>query len=675
MNDPLYTNALIHESSPYLLQHAHNPVSWYPWGKESLALAARENKLVIVSIGYSSCHWCHVMERESFEDSEVAVYMNDHFISVKVDREERPDIDHMYMTAIHMMNQQGGWPLNCIALPDGRPIWGTTYLPKDRWLLALSQVRSYFRDKPDQTYRYATDLAEGIRQSSLFAPEEEVAVLDPTNIGKLVSGWFTRLDREHGGSQGAPKFPMPVNLEFLLHYGIQYKDPDILGYVKLTLEKMARGGIFDQAGGGFARYSVDPVWKVPHFEKMLYDNAQLIGLYASAYQVFGFGEFAQVVSSSIGYIKREMTSPEGAFYSALDADSEGTEGKYYIWTPEELEEVLGEEFDLFADYYSINETGLWEHGNYILYRTDSPETFARERGMEPGTFLRQVDGWNHRLLDRRYNRTRPGLDDKSLTEWNSLMIRGLTRAYRAIGEPEYLSLAVQNAELLKERMLTDEGVLFRNYKEGKRSIEGFLSDYAFFIEACLDLFEVSMEEHWLQLAVHLTRVTRKRFFDPGSGMFNYSAAGSEILISNHVEVQDNVIPSSNAVMASNLFRLGHMLTESGYLDLSRDMVRFMASRIEKYPHGFARWGSLLLSQVNPFHEIVVTGPSAGSVLQDLGKDYLPNAMLIGSVSDSDLPLFRNRFDQDKTRIFVCIDNTCRLPVEDPADAKAIYHIR
>ena len=670
-----YTNELIHETSPYLLQHAHNPVNWYPWGEEALRKAREENKLVIVSIGYSSCHWCHVMEHESFEDSTVAQLMNEHFISIKVDREVRPDIDHIYMTAVQLLNQQGGWPLNCIVLPDGKPIWGATYLPKEHWINALEQVLAYYRENPEKTMEYAARLAEGIRQNSVYEVETDSSWSDHEDLHLTFDQWESQLDVEYGGQIGAPKFPMPVNLEFLLHYGYQYSQPKALEYVDLTLTKMARGGIYDQVGGGFARYSVDPIWKVPHFEKMLYDNAQLIGLYANAYQVFGKETYSEVVRQSVKFLKREMTSPEGAFYSALDADSEGEEGKYYIWTRKELEQILGTDFELFAAYYGVNSTGLWEDDKYILYRTSDPDEFVAERGLDYNTFLKKRDDWNHILLKARAERIAPGLDDKSLTSWSSLMISGLIKAYRALDDPEYLELALTSAGLIRDQLWSEEQLLYRNFKDERRSIPGFHIDYALFTEACLDLYEASMDPQWLQLASELTRVTLDRFLDESSGMFLYNAKNSEILISNNVESQDNVIPSSNSVMANNLFRLGHILADRAYVDQSLSMLQQMSGRFEQHPNGFANWGRLLLRHLNPYYEIAVVGSDAVSQLKVLSKEYLPHALLVGASNQSDYPLFKDRFESGKTRIFVCQDNMCQLPVENPEDAKRIYHIK
>ncbi len=673
MEEYTHTNHLINETSPYLLQHAHNPVNWYPWGEEALEKAKTEKKLIIVSIGYSSCHWCHVMEHESFEDSAVARLMNEHFICIKVDREERPDIDHIYMTAVHLLNQQGGWPLNCIALPDGRPIWGGTYFPKASWMDALSQVNDYYLKNPAEAERYAAKLAEGIAQNSIFQTAENSSLLTKEELSASMEKWAKQFDLTHGGHQGAPKFPMPVNLEFLLQYGKLQKDQAILDYVKTTLTMMARGGIYDQAGGGFARYSVDPVWKVPHFEKMLYDNAQLIGLYAMAFQVYGDENFRQVVNQSVDFLKREMINRDGSFYSALDADSEGVEGKFYVWKRKELEELFPGDMDLLSEYYNINETGLWEEGNYILYRTVDPDTFAGERGLDPEAFRERINQWNQVLLKARSERIRPGLDDKSLTSWNALAISGLVKAYRATGQKDHLEMAVRCATSIRDFMWSNEKVLYRNYKNGRVTIPGFHIDYALTIEACLDLYESTMDGGWLEMARELTEVTLEKFHDPASGMFRYNAEDTEVLITHHLEIQDNVIPSSNSVMAHALFRMGHLLTKKAYREIATGMVEQMSERIRQYPNGFAGWGRLVLTQQHPFYEIAVVGPDAASTLSQIQSEYLPQALVTATTKESDLPLFRERYIKDKTHIFVCRDNVCQLPVENLQDAKAIYH--
>ena len=668
-------NALINATSPYLLQHAHNPVDWVPWGKEALEKAAKEDKLMVVSIGYSSCHWCHVMEKESFEDQEVAGFMNRHFISIKVDREERPDLDHVYMTAVQMLNRQGGWPLNCIALPDGRPVWGGTYFPRDQWLSVLQQLQQYYADNREEVLRYAAGLEEGIRQNALVDTRNSPSSSGPESLHRAVRSWIPLFDPDHGGTRGAPKFPMPVHLRFLLHYGVQTGNRQALKHVELTLDRMSDGGIYDQVGGGFSRYAVDGQWKIPHFEKMLYDNAQLIGLYASAYQYFKHERYLQVVEQSVEWVEREMISPEGAFYTALDADSEGEEGRFYAWTRQELQEVLREEYELFAAFYQVGDATHWEGDNHILQRNRDPGQVAETFGMEPGLLLRRAEEWNRLLLERREKRVRPGLDDKSLTSWNSLMISGLTQAYRATGEAEYLRMAGRSAALIRERCWDGESVLYRNYKNGVVTIPGFHTDYALYMEACLDLYEVSLDPDWLGMALKLNAVTSDRFFDSASGLYLFADKNSEPLITNHAEIQDQVVPSSNSVMAHNLFRLGHLMATPEYLERAENMGNLAADRFRQYPHGYANWGRLYLVRHFPFFEVAVTGVNAPGLVGRIMKDYQPNILVAGTSGPSDLPLFRDRVERGKSLIFVCTDHTCQLPVDDPEDAKKIYHIQ
>ena len=525
------------------------------------------------------------------------------------------------------------------------------------------------------TRQYAGDLAEGIRQSSIFQLQSPEQSISHEKVQEAVQKWAQQFDAEYGGQKGAPKFPIPVNLEFLLHYGFQYGERDILDHVNLTLTSMARGGIYDQVGGGFARYSVDPIWKVPHFEKMLYDNAQLIKLYSQAYQISGKDDYARVVRQSIEFIRREMQSGEGAFYSALDADSEGEEGKYYVWSKEELEALLEGDLELFSEYYNINATGLWEDNRYILYRSSDPEGFAGERGLDPVWFKKKIKQWNEILLPARAQRTAPGLDDKSLTSWSSLMISALVKAYAALGDEQYLELAIGSAHLIREKMWSEEKMLYRNYKDDQRSIPAFHIDYALYIAACLDLYSASLDRHWLDLAMDLTHTTMEQFFDPGTEMFTYNAKDSEVLIANNVETQDNVIPSSNSVMAHNLFTLGHLMDRREYLELSASMMQQMQGRFEQYPMGFANWGRLILLHLNPFYEVVVVGPSAKSRVKSVIGEFLPHAVVAGSDGPSDLPLFQNRLEGELTRIYVCRNNVCQLPVEDPEEARKIYRIQ
>ncbi|HPR85730.1 MAG TPA: thioredoxin domain-containing protein, partial [Prolixibacteraceae bacterium] len=564
MENQQYTNELIHETSPYLLQHAHNPVNWQPWGDKALSQAKSENKLLLISIGYSACHWCHVMEHESFEDETVAQIMNDQFVCIKIDREERPDIDHIYMSAVQLLSGRGGWPLNCIALPDGRPIWGGTYFPKENWIQALEAVSKFYAENPEKTEEYATKLREGIEQSTLIPISQENSAIDPLLLPNILGKWQSYFDTKNGGTKGAPKFMLPNNWQFLLRAGMQFQDKTISNQVKLTLQKMAFGGLYDQIGGGFARYSTDEIWKVPHFEKMLYDNAQLLRLYAEAWQVDPNPLYEQAVSETIDFLKREMLSPENGFYSALDADSEGIEGKFYTWTKTELQKLIGDDFELFSDYYNINSLGYWEHNQYILMRTESNETFAENHQLTLNELQSKIRLWKRELLTELEKRIRPGLDDKILASWNAMTISGLISCYKAFGEQEYLNLASANATFLKEKMISAEGEVFHSYKNSQAKISGFLEDYAFVIEAFTALFEVTGEISWLNFSEQLTKRSINEFYDPEKLFFYFSPKNQSDLITRTVEVYDNVIPSSNSVMARNLLRLSYLFDRPDY---------------------------------------------------------------------------------------------------------------
>jgi len=500
-----YTNSLIHESSPYLLQHAHNPVHWYPWGDEALEKARKENKNMIISIGYAACHWCHVMEHESFEDEKVANYMNEHFVAIKVDREERPDIDQIYMTAVQLLTERGGWPLNCIALPDGRPIYGGTYFRKEQWLDMLSHVSEFIEQNPDKAEEQAKYLTSGIINNELIYADAISEKPDVTlnDLEDVFYDFKSNIDFTHGGYGGAPKFPMPTGYQFLLHYYYLSGNKEALKAVNTTLNKMAAGGIYDQIGGGFSRYSTDEVWKVPHFEKMLYDNAQLVSLYSAAYQLTKDPAYKTVVAETLNFINRELTSPEGGFYSSLDADSESVEGKFYVWTLDELQFVLGAKAGLVKDYYQVTQKGNWENNQNILFKTDDDKKIANTYKITEEELMIRIKEAKELLLAARSKRVRPALDDKILTAWNALMLKGYCDAYRTFDEPEYLKMALRNADFILQNMKAEDNGLSRNYKNGKATIAAFLDDYAFTISAFISLYRVTFDEQWLNQALKL----------------------------------------------------------------------------------------------------------------------------------------------------------------------------
>ncbi len=668
MNLPKYTNNLIHESSPYLLQHAHNPVQWHAWGEAALKKAKDENKLMLVSIGYSACHWCHVMEHESFEDETVAKIMNDFFVCVKIDREERPDIDQVYMTAVQLMTGRGGWPLNCFTLFDGRPIYGGTYFPKEKWKEILLTLANLWKDDPEKCLQFAHELTEGVRHSEQIVVEDTEEKITEEVIGLSVEQWMTRFDNTEGGPNRAPKFPLPNNYIFLLRFAGQAKNKNLMKHVSLTLDKMAMGGIYDQAGGGFARYSTDMLWKVPHFEKMLYDNGQLVSLYSEAFQATGKTLYREVVYQTLDFIAREMTADNGAFYSALDADSEGEEGKYYVWTEIELKKILGDDFLWFADYYSVNSIGHWEHGNHILLRRETDEVIARKYDMTTEQLHDRISKAQSLLLSIREKRIKPGLDDKTLTSWNAMMLKGYADAYNVFGEKEFLLAALKNARFIRDVQLRGDGGLFHSWKKGKSTINGFLEDYAFAIDAFLSLYQVSFDGEWLSLAKKLCEYVFIHFSDESSGMFFFTSDEDPALIARKSELSDNVCPSSNSVMAKNLFYLGHYFGKTEWIQRSERMLRQLKQEMIGYGAGYSNWMQLALHFVFPFREVAIVGNSVDKTRAEFRHHYLPNQIFAGSPGPSDLPLLQNRFVENKTLIYVCENNACELPVENVKEA-------
>jgi uncharacterized protein YyaL (SSP411 family) len=673
MTKPRFTNQLISESSPYLLQHAHNPVNWFPWNDATLERARKEDKLIIISIGYASCHWCHVMEHESFEDEEVAQVMNADFINIKIDREERPDIDQIYMQAVQMMTGRGGWPLNCIALPDGRPIWGGTYFPKAKWMNALSQLAALFREDREKMTEYAEKLTQGIRETEVIEVPKDRKAVGRKELEWTVNQWMEQLDFDLGGRMGAPKFPMPVNLQFQQHFALMAGRQDIREYVDITLSKMALGGIFDQVGGGFSRYSVDRKWHVPHFEKMLYDNGQLVSLYSRAYQATGYTLYREVVFQTIEFIERELTDPDGGFYASLDADSLNAEGQleegaFYVWTREELIELLGEEFEEFAVVYSIDDYGHWEEGRYVLIKRFDLDELALKLGMDH-TELRAKDAvWRERLLRHRERRERPRLDDKILTSWNALMLKGYAEAFSIFGEGRFKRSALKNAKFITTKLMQANGLLFRSHKDGKSSINAYLEDYATLIDAFILLYEAVLDERWLAMAKQLTDTAFDHFFDLESSLFFFTSDMDTALISRKKELEDNVIPASNSIMAHNLFRLSRLYSNHYYKKVYGNMLHALRNRAMTYPSGHANWLRAMALEVGEFYEVALAGNKAMELLQPINSHYIPNKLIAGAKGPSRVPLMKDRYVADKTLIYVCMNGSCQLPTSDPEEA-------
>ena len=661
-----YTNKLINESSPYLLQHAHNPVDWYPWGDEALAKAKAEDKMIIVSVGYAACHWCHVMEHESFEDTLVSKIMNENFICIKVDREERPDIDDVYMSACQLASGRGcGWPLNAFALPDGRPVWASTYFPKKDWLGVLNNFIKIKKEDPERLEESANQLQEGIKQQDNIVLNQEDQDFNPQNLAKIATNFLENIDFKKGGRKGAPKFPMPNNYEFLLNYYHFTKDAKALEGVTTTLDNMANGGIYDHLGGGFARYSTDDDWFAPHFEKMLYDNGQLISLYSEAYQLTKNPLYKKVVVETLEYTKREMTNPDGGFYSSLDADSEGEEGKFYVWKKSEIDSLLGDDLaKVFNEFYEVKRSGNWEHKNNILHRKSSNEKVAKKFDLTADQLSKKIDDAKIILMSARGKRIRPGLDDKILTSWNALMLKGYTDAYRAFGNEEYLESAIRNANFLVKNSIKDEHRLNRNFKDGQSVINAFLDDYALLIDAFVHLYQVTFDEQWLNHAKKLTAYTQTHFYDKSTGMFHYTSNLDPELIARKKELADNVIPGSNSTMARNLYKLGTMLYQPEWVDLSKHMLHNLSESITDtpQPNFYSNWCSLYWAIVNPPFEVAVIGDNSRALSKELMQYYLPNALILGGKSEGNLQLLQDKLIEGETRIYVCKNKVCKFPV-------------
>lgn len=671
-----HTNALINETSPYLLQHAYNPVDWNPWDEAVLAKAQAENKLLIISVGYAACHWCHVMEEESFEDTTVANLMNKHFVSIKVDREERPDIDAIYMGACQLASGEAcGWPLNVFALPDGRPVWAGTYFPKKQWLEILEYFVKINEESPEKLEEYAARLTEGIQElDAVTQADESLLQLDLANLEETINVFKESWDPQKGGRRGAPKFPSPNTQELLLQWSYYEKDTTALELLETTLVGMAQGGIYDQIGGGFARYSTDEDWKVPHFEKMLYDNSQLVSLYAKAYALTGKTYYKQIAEASLVFVERELMDPSGGFYSSLDADSEGEEGKFYIWEKQELTKLIQDEKlrEHFFEFYQIQSNGNWENGQNILYHTQSLASFARQKGLDEGALAADFDRIKAIILNKRNQRVRPGLDDKILTSWNALMLQGYIDAYRYLGDQKYLDIALKNAQFLATELLDSNGRLNRTYKDGQTKINAFLDDYALLSKAYIALYEVTFDEQWLSKAKLMTDYVVDYFYNEEKGMFNYTSDLDPQLIARKVELIDNVIPGSNSSMATVLYQLSLLYYEASYQEIARTMVANMYKGLINPGQAgyYPNWIQLYISMTNQPYEVAIVGPDYAAIQKEFQQKYLPNALFLGGPEEGSLALLKNKLQEGTTMIYVCKDKFCKLPVQEVSAAVA-----
>ena len=673
-----HTNFLINETSPYLLQHAHNPVDWYPWGETALQKARAEGKPILLSIGYSACHWCHVMERESFENEETAKLMNENFINIKVDREERPDLDQIYMNAVQMMTGHGGWPMTMFLTPEGVPFYGGTYFPpEDRYNMAgfprvLLSVAEAYRSQADQVVHTAGTMLGELRRVGLADESREMLTTE------ILDGAWRRIerncDRAHGGFGGAPKFPPAMTLEFLLHHHYRTRSTEALEIVEHTCRKMAAGGIYDQLGGGFHRYSVDAHWLVPHFEKMLYDNALLSRLYLHLYQVARDEPARRVAEETLDYVVREMTDRAGGFYSTQDADSEGHEGKFFVWSQEEVLAALGEvNGKIFCDYFDVSESGNFE-GRNILHVTDAAETVAARHGISLEQFVPRVQESRQRLFEIREQRIKPARDEKVLTAWNGLMLASFAEGSAILERPDYLEVARANANFLLTNM-RDGDLLLRTYKDGEAKLNAYLEDYACLADGLISLYEAAGELKWLEAAVKITETMIDQFWDEQDGGFFFTGKDHEQLIVRTKDYLDNATPSGNSVAMQVLLRLSALTGKDDYRRRATAVLRLMANQIQRYPSAFG-WGLCGLDfYLSTPKEIAVVAPgrdeTARALLRVVWQTYLPNRIIACCFAEHEraahaIPLLRGRTDSAAGTAFVCEANTCQLPASTPA---------
>jgi uncharacterized protein YyaL (SSP411 family) len=663
-------NRLAKASSPYLQQHADNPVDWYEWGEEALQKAKKENKPLLISVGYASCHWCHVMEKESFMDTAVARVMNEHFICIKVDREERPDLDNIYINACQLISGNSGWPLNAFALPDGKPFFAGTYYSRQSWLRLLQTIAAAYKQQHAKVVLQANSLAFGIANLEIasLGADSDRATVDMSLYQKFFDSLYQKIDLTNGGLRGTPKFPMPSMIEFLLQYAVFTGDQKAVNAATNTLTKMALGGLYDQLGGGFARYATDSLWHIPHFEKMLYDNGQLMSAYAHAYQLTRNDLFKNIVNEIAVFAERELTAPDGGFYSSLNAETEQGEGVFYSWEYDEFIKNAGPSAKLITAYYNVSENGNWKNKKNILYASSTPDDFALKNAVRPSQFYNILLSTKKKLLAERNKRQKPRADEKILTSWNALMLNGFLDAYAALGEKSYLDKALANARFIEKNLYQKNGQLWHSFTDGKVSVSAFLEDYAFLAKAYIRLYQLNFDKHWLTLARQLTDYAIKNFFDPESGMFFYTASGSKNVIVRKMLIVDEAIASSNAVMAEVLYLLGVYFEDSNYSTKSTNMLSKMAKPMNSRTQFFSRWCLLAGMYANGTYEVAIVGKDALAKNLELQKHYLPQSIYFGSTQEENLPLLQNKVKEGKTLIYVCVDKTCKRPVESVDNA-------
>ena len=663
-------NKLIQETSPYLLQHAYNPVNWYPWSEEALTKAKDENKPILVSIGYAACHWCHVMERESFEDENTAKMMNENFINIKIDREERPDLDHIYMDAVQAMTGSGGWPLNVFLTPAAKPFYGGTYFPPQKafnrpsWQETLLGVAQAFRERRHEIDAQAENLTEHLLKSNSFGLQKisENELFSPDQPVEALQNIMKSADKEWGGFGRAPKFPQSYAIQFLLRYNHLTKNEEALQQALLSLDKMIEGGIYDQVGGGFARYSTDTEWLAPHFEKMLYDNALLVSVLSEAYQLTGKERYKEVIEETMEFVQRELLHPAKGFYAALDADSEGVEGKFYVWDYEEVKSLLGSNAGIFCEYYNITEEGNWEHSNILRVKM-AERDFAVKKKLTIDELKKILLIGKEKLLQKRNERIHPLLDDKIILGWNALMNIACSKAFAATGNEKYRILAKENMQFVFNNFKgKEENEFHHTWKNDKAKYPAFLDDYAFLIQALIQLQEITTETKWLIHAKSITEFVIKNFSEPDTGFFFYTPYGQTDVIVRKKEVYDGAVPSGNSVMAYNLHQLSILFDKRDWEQRCLAMTSSLARAITRYPTSFGNWACLLQEIIAGTNEIALIGKDFSGIHNELLGQYIPHRVLMTSETANPVFPLLEKPVAETTAIYLCRNYTCQNPV-------------
>jgi len=659
-------NNLSLESSAYLLQHAKNPINWQRWDKKLYNTNNTDNKLLVVSIGYSSCHWCHVMEKETFEDSGVASFMNEKFISIKVDREENPEIDNIYMTATQMMTGRGGWPLNVVCLPDGRPVYGGTYHTKEQWLEVLGKIQKVYENDKKQLYGIAEKVEKGIQEVNRFEYTEEEADFKPQLLQNEMKIWTSQWDMINGGEKQNQKFITPTKFNYILQYQHLNEDTKIKAYLKNTLENIANSGIVDHLEGGFYRYTVDPEWKIPHFEKMLYDNAQLLSLYANAYKEFKTPLFKSTVYKTFDFLQKRMENTEGGYFSAIDADNEQGEGRYYMFNIDEIKKAAGQDLSMILDYYRIGLDKPIENSFYHLRKTNDFNTFLKKYSITNDQLVEKQKIWESQFEELKKKREFPLTDKKIITSWNAQMVSGLLNSFEAFGDKQFLNQAQRTFTFLRENLISG-AELMHTFQANKAKMDANLEDYAFMIRAALGLYQNTGNVDYLEQADELAENAIKNFETTKNPFFTYTK--NPVMFSEIISVNDNVIPSANAIMAENLWTLGHLLEKKQYSTKSKKMLDVMTSYFnEGRGSDYSQWAQLITKEAFSYKEVVIVGPEAQNTNREIQQNYLPNVLFQISDKPSELPLLKDRFFKKETLIYVCEDKVCLRPSETVVDA-------